>query len=118
MGGAWRRRRLGREACGRPCGHRVIPLARRRGVKTIRSMDAIKILEGQHREVEQLFKAFSETKDVPKRAEIFDALADRLAAHTQIEEQVFYPESETEETEEQLRESLEEHLAAKRVLAD
>ena len=38
--------------------------------------------------------------------------------HAEIEEKLFYPEAKQENTEEILRESVEEHLAMKRTLAD
>ena len=43
---------------------------------------------------------------------------DAIAAHAAIEERFFYPAVNVEETEELLLEAAEEHLAAKRVLAD
>src|SRR3569623_3054966 len=50
--------------------------------------------------------------------ELFQLLADKIAAHSSIEEKLFYPTVMTDDTEEQLLEATEEHLAVKRVLAD
>ena len=45
-------------------------------------------------------------------------LADKLAAHATVEEKLFYPAVMAKETSELLHESVEEHLAIKRVLSD
>jgi hemerythrin superfamily protein len=83
-------------------------------------MNAIDLLKAQHDEVEELFKKFEklgEDAEAEKR-QLFVAIADRLSAHTAIEEQFFYPAVKAKQTEDILRESLEEHLAAKRIIAD
>ncbi|HLL53065.1 MAG TPA: hemerythrin domain-containing protein [Myxococcaceae bacterium] len=80
-------------------------------------MNAIKILEDQHREVEQMFKAF-EKADIEQKEVIFTQLADALAAHATLEEKVFYPAVLVNQTEEELREAVEEHLSVKRILSD
>jgi hemerythrin-like domain-containing protein len=53
----------------------------------------------------------------PKQ-ELFDRIADDFAAHGEIEEKIFYPAVYVGELKDQLREAVEEHLAAKRVVAD
>jgi chromosome segregation ATPase len=85
-----------------------------------RHVNAIDLLEQQHREVEELFEKFEGAgeKASKTRERLCQEIADRLAIHAEIEEKLFYPESKMEETEEILRESVEEHLAMKRVLAD
>jgi hemerythrin superfamily protein len=80
-------------------------------------MDAIDMLEEQHRDVEDLFEEFEEAKGAQKR-EVFEEIADQLVIHAAIEEKHFYPAVKARQTEDLLRESLEEHLAAKRVIAD
>jgi len=80
-------------------------------------MNAIDLLEQQHREVETLFEMIEEAKG-ERKAELAAELADALAAHSAIEEQIFYPQTLSARTEEQLREAVEEHLSAKRLLAD
>lgn len=83
-------------------------------------MNAIKILEDQHREVEQLFKAFKALGDeaFDEKYDLFTQIADALALHAAIEEKVFYPSVLANETEEVLREAVQEHLSVKRLLAD
>jgi hemerythrin superfamily protein len=80
--------------------------------------DAISLLVSQHREVEALLDRLdAESPRSPAFQRAFEELADALAIHTTIEEQIFYPAAKNEETEELLENSVEEHLAVKRVLA-
>lgn len=81
-------------------------------------MNAIDLLKSQHREVEDLFAQIEETDDDDDKASLVQELADNLAAHATIEEKLFYPAAYGEATEDLLREAVEEHLAAKRILAD
>ena len=82
------------------------------------NMTAIDLLESQHREVEELFEQLEDAEDRDECEQIFIQLADKLATHAKIEETHFYPAVKANRTEEILLESLEEHLAIKRVLAD
>ncbi len=83
-------------------------------------MNAIDLLKQQHREVEQLFSKFEGASEGAEktRERLCQQIGDALAVHAEIEEKIFYPESKQENTEELLRESVEEHLAVKRILAD
>jgi hemerythrin-like domain-containing protein len=83
-------------------------------------VNAIDLLEQQHREVEELFEEFDSAGENAKKTKerLCRELADALAVHAEIEERLFYPESKQENTEEILRESVEEHLSMKRLLAD
>ena len=81
-------------------------------------MNAIELLKQQHRRVEKLFEQFEDAGSVEQREEIFVQIADALAIHATIEEKHFYPAVKKQQTEEILVESVEEHLAIKRVLAD
>src|SRR3954471_19461652 len=83
-----------------------------------RDMNAIALLKHQHREVEALFKQLHKAKAGTPRRNIFEKIADALAVHATIEEKRFYPAVKEKTTEEILRESVEEHLAIKRVIAD
>ena len=80
-------------------------------------IDAVDLLEGQHREVEDLFEALEAARGGGKQ-KIFFEIADKLAVHATIEERDFYPAVKAKRTEDILLESLEEHLGIKRVLAD
>ncbi len=83
-------------------------------------MNAIELLKQQHRDVEDLFEEFEAAGDRARKTKerLCKEIADRLAVHAEIEEKLFYPESKQENTEELLREGVEEHLAMKRTLAD
>src|SRR5690349_10988544 len=83
-------------------------------------VDPVKLLKEQHREVESLFEEYEGLGEnaAKSKQQLFEEIADRLAAHSAIEERLFYPACRNEKTEGQLRESLEEHLAVKRVIAD
>ncbi|HEX9049740.1 MAG TPA: hemerythrin domain-containing protein [Anaeromyxobacter sp.] len=83
-------------------------------------MNAIDLLEQQHREVEELFEEFEAAGDgaTKTKERVAREISDALAMHAEIEEKLFYPESKQENTEELLRESVEEHLSMKRILAD
>jgi len=82
-------------------------------------MDAVDLLESQHRDVEDLFDRIQKAEDASdEKGALFDELADNLAIHAAIEEHQFYPAVKHRRTEDILLESLEEHLAIKRVLAD
>ena len=83
--------------------------------------DAIKMLKDQHREVEELFEEFeaaSEAEDSEKARELAGVICEQLTLHATIEEEIFYPAAQSEETEEQLEEAAVEHMSAKRLIAD
>jgi hemerythrin superfamily protein len=81
-------------------------------------MDAIELLKQQHRQVEKLFDDFKASEGDDDRQEAFNAVGDALMVHTAIEERYLYPAAFGSSTASQLRESVEEHLATKRELAD
>jgi len=81
-------------------------------------MNAIDLLESQHREVEKLFSKIEKSKSDDVKGRLFEEIADKLAVHASIEEHRFYPAVKANRTEDILLESLEEHLGIKRVLAD
>jgi hemerythrin superfamily protein len=78
--------------------------------------DVVDLLTSQHREVDALFAKLK--KEAGERSAAFIELADKLAAHATIEEKVFYPAVMARSTSDLLQQSVEEHLAIKRVLAD
>jgi len=81
-------------------------------------MNAIDLLESQHREVEKLFSKIEKSKSDAVKGRLFEEIADKLAVHASIEEHHFYPAVKAKRTEDILLESLEEHLGIKRVLSD
>ena len=81
-------------------------------------MEATDYLTGQHREIEQALRDALDTDDAAVRRSRFLDIADALILHIASEEQVFYPAVHGERNEDVLLESLEEHLALKRLVAD
>ena len=82
-------------------------------------MNATQLLKHQHREVEKLFKQIEQCED-GEREEIrrlFAELADNLAAHADIEEELFYPEVKQRDQEGMVRHAVEEHFEMKQFLA-
>lgn len=83
------------------------------------TIDVLELLESQHTEVEELIEEIEQMDSGEgDRATLFAELADKIAAHSTVEEKLFYPAALDEETSEMLHESVEEHLAVKRLLAD
>jgi hypothetical protein len=82
------------------------------------TIDALELLTSQHDEVEALIGEIEDSDDPSEKAELFRELADKLAAHSTMEEKLFYPSVMMKDTEELLVESTEEHLSVKRILAD
>ena len=83
-------------------------------------MNALDLLKKQHEEVSKLFKKYDKLgeDEAEEKQELFEQIADRLAAHATIEEKFFYPSIKSEGTEDIVREALEEHLSVKRLISD
>ncbi|MBZ4335253.1 hemerythrin domain-containing protein [Corallococcus interemptor] len=83
-------------------------------------MNALDLIKQQHEEVSKLFKKYEKLSDEDddQRQELFEQIADRLGAHAKIEELYLYPVLKQDDTEDDLREAVEEHLAVKRLIAD
>jgi iron-sulfur cluster repair protein YtfE (RIC family) len=84
--------------------------------KAPQTVDVLDLLTSQHTEVDQLIEKIE--KGTGDRGALFRELADKLAAHATVEEKIFYPGVMAKTTSDMLHESVEEHLAIKRVLAD
>jgi hemerythrin superfamily protein len=84
--------------------------------QTSQIVNVLDLLESQHREVDALLAQLESGRG--DRAAAFRSLADKLAAHATVEEKIFYPGVMRANTEDMLHESVEEHLAIKRLLAD
>jgi hypothetical protein len=80
--------------------------------------DALELLTEQHAEVDELFAQIEDADSADEKTDLFRSLADKLAAHATIEEKIFYPSVLSDKTCAELLEFTEEHLAAKRILAD
>jgi len=82
------------------------------------TIDALELLRSQHEEVENLIEQIESSEDPEEKLALFEEMADKLAAHSTIEEKIFYPAVMDASTRENLIESTEEHLSVKRLLAD
>src|SRR5688572_25140478 len=76
-------------------------------------MKATSLLETQHRKVEALFKKLEGGRS--EREPLLEDLANNLAAHMAIEQEIFYPAIK-EVDEELVHESFEEHSLAELAL--
>src|SRR6266850_440469 len=86
----------GRQACRTP-PHAATP---------DESLDAVDLLKAQHRRVEDLFGEIEKAHG-KRKGDLFDELADALAIHAAVEEEIFYPAVKMAETEQVLREAVE-----------
>ena len=83
---------------------------------SVTTTDVTELLASQHAEIDALIEVIqNEEGDV---AMLFSDLADKIAAHTIVEEQLFYPAVMAFETGPVLHLAVEEHLEIKRILAD
>jgi len=81
-------------------------------------MDALTLLMSQHEEVNALFEELEDTDDEDDKLALFTELSNSFAAHAAIEEKIFYPAAYANATAGLLGEALEEHMAAKRTIAE
>lgn len=77
-------------------------------------MNAIELLESQHREVESLFEQIENANGREKR-QLFEEIKRQLELHTKLEEKIFYPAGE-EVDEDVTLEAYEEHANVKEML--
>lgn len=82
-------------------------------------MDAIQLLEDDHKKVEELFKQVEATDSVAKHKQLFKKIKLELDIHTHIEEKIFYPRIRKEEEVKDITlEGIEEHHQAKMFLRE
>lgn len=80
-------------------------------------MDVTKILEADHRKVEDLFEQI-EKAEGEARTPLIDELATSLRAHMELEEQILYPAMEPITGAEPVQEGVTEHELARKALQD
>ena len=78
----------------------------------------VRLLKADHREVEGWFDEFEQLEDDAEKLELFQKIALALKVHTQIEEEIFYPESRGDVEEDMLDEAYVEHDGAKKLIAE
>jgi hemerythrin superfamily protein len=82
-------------------------------------LSAIDILEADHREVEDFFEKYEDLEDASDKQELADQICTALQAHTQIEEEIFYPAArDAIENPELIEEALVEHASAKKLIGE
>jgi hypothetical protein len=86
---------------------------------TVSRQDAIAFLKADHRQVEAWFSQFESTRSSERKQKLASEICDALKAHTQIEEELFYPAflEATEETDIH-HEAEVEHNGAKKLIAE
>jgi hypothetical protein len=81
-------------------------------------MNAIAVLQRQHAAIAALFDALELADDAEEQRQLFQDLADHLAAHATVEEEIFYPATFRPHTEGLILQALAGHLDIKRLLAE
>jgi len=82
-------------------------------------MNAIDLLERDHREVEAYFDEFENLDDDEAKGDLAQKICMALTVHAQIEEEIFYPQArQAIEDDDLLDEALVEHDGAKKLIAE
>jgi len=79
---------------------------------------AIRLLKADHREVEGWFDEYEQLEDDAEKLELFGKIALALKVHTQIEEEILYPEERGDVEDDMLDEAYVEHDGAKKLIAE
>lgn len=104
-----------RKTTGRRTARRTSPARTARAAP--HGTDAVSVLRRQHDEARKLFQELAVAEHEGRR-QLFERLADALSAHAKVEEELLYPEVARLGMAEMARDAEEEHLIAKRLLAD
>jgi hemerythrin superfamily protein len=80
-------------------------------------MNAIELIKQDHQQIEELFRDFFETESETALEDNFQQIETVLTAHSEMEEQVFYPAVE-EFAPDKVEEAVREHAEVKEMLAD
>jgi hemerythrin superfamily protein len=80
-------------------------------------MNAVEFIKQDHRQIEELFGSFLDAESESTQEEVFQQIETGLTAHSDMEEQVFYPALQGVAPDE-VKEALEEHAEVKQMLAD
>ncbi len=79
---------------------------------------AIQLLKKDHREVEAMFDEYEQLEKDAEKLALFGKIALALKVHTQIEEEILYPETRGEVEDDMLDEAYVEHDGAKKLIAE
>ena len=82
--------------------------------------DAIAMLKADHQRVKDLFVQYEAADNVATKRTLADQVFVELETHAQLEENIFYPSvnEETEEGQELVKESLQEHATVKQLIQE
>ncbi len=80
--------------------------------------DAIALLKGDHRTVEELFEKFESASGKDRKQSIAEQICTELKIHAMIEEEIFYPALDGKIDEDLLSEAYVEHDGAKVLIND
>jgi len=82
-------------------------------------MNAIDLLKRDHQEVQKLFSEFmsTEDEDFARREDLFQQIDKALLAHSDAEEQIFYPAMD-KYAPDLVKEALDEHKVVKQLLLE
>ena len=75
--------------------------------------DGLQLLAGDHRKVEDLFARFEKASGASDKEKIVKEICTELKVHSQIEEEIYYPEIRGKVEEDALDEAYVEHDSAK-----
>jgi hemerythrin superfamily protein len=93
--------------------------ARPIGKSHTKGMDAITLLEQDHRKVEGYFEEYEKAKSEEKKSELASQIYTALTVHTQLEEELFYPAARKATGDDDLLdEATVEHASAKQLIAE
>ena len=84
-----------------------------------KSLDAVTLLERDHREVQGYFDAYDKAKTDKQKAALAEKICHALTVHTRVEEELFYPAArKATGNEDVLDEAAVEHAGAKQLIAE
>jgi hemerythrin superfamily protein len=79
---------------------------------------AIRLLKADHREVDAWFEEYEQLEEADEKVALFNKIALALKVHTQIEEEIFYPEERGDVEDDLMDEAYVEHDGAKKLIAE
>ena len=79
---------------------------------------AISLLKKDHREVDAMFDEYEQLEEDAEKLALFQKIALALKVHTQIEEEILYPEERGQVEDDLLDEAYVEHDGAKKLIAE
>jgi hemerythrin superfamily protein len=93
--------------------------SRKSAHKSKAAPDAITLLKNDHREVEDWFESFEKTSSAAKKGKLARQICTALTAHTQIEEEIFYPACREAGIEDDMMNEADiEHDSAKKLIEE